>query len=369
MNLLSALLLGVLATPAEDPKPPRLHVEATEIDFGTLFQGEATARTFRFENHGGAPLVVDQIKPTCGCVAARIFVGEERREVGLDKSALIGGTPIFVLAPGEGADLEVVYDATGQPPLPQGHTKKILVGTNDPDRRRTTLVLRVMVKLALEVHPRQVRFGELLRGVPAAKDVLVKVADGLDLRVTSVENAGDAFEAAVDELEPTDAVPERRYRLHVEVRKDAALGAHSRMVSLLTDHPTLRRVNVPVSAFVRSAVRFDTGNPTNDSTLAFGWLPRGERTTRAVEVVNTDPSVPYSVLGLDVDVDERWKDGIEVELREVEPGVRYRILVTAKANLTARFFKGTLTVRADHADEPAKVLQFNGRVRPEGRNG
>lgn len=359
----AAVLLGALAAAADEAPQPRLYVEIPEIDFGTIFEGELKSRMYHLENRGGAPLVFDRIKPTCGCAAARIFVGDPRTEIGLDKQALIGGKTIFVLPPGESADLQVDYDATGQPPIAM--VKKVLLGTNDPEQKAFSLVMKVKVEHGIRIHPRQVRFDDVLRGRGATQDVLIQISPGLDLSIVSVGNTNEIFGATVEPI-PNEG-DERRYRVRVTLAPEAAVGPQSRTLTLETDHPNLKRKNLPIIANVRSAVRFDTGNRTHESTLSFGVIPHDATGERVIEIRNGDPSVPYTVLG--VDVDSRWKTHIDVEVRESEPGRSYQLVVTTKPGLDVRFFRGTLTIRAEHPDEPTKMVQFNGQFAPAPKRG
>lgn len=41
--------------------------EKTSHDFGTIKQGVPVSVTFKFANKGGAPLIISDVKRTCGC--------------------------------------------------------------------------------------------------------------------------------------------------------------------------------------------------------------------------------------------------------------------------------------------------------------
>jgi hypothetical protein len=41
--------------------------EETEFDFGTIGQGDVVKHSFKFTNTGDAPLMISDIKTTCGC--------------------------------------------------------------------------------------------------------------------------------------------------------------------------------------------------------------------------------------------------------------------------------------------------------------
>jgi len=67
--------------PAQLPGPYFTFVEVSH-DFGDIYQGDKVEYTFNFENTGDAPLIITNIKVTCGCTATNwsrepIFPGEE----------------------------------------------------------------------------------------------------------------------------------------------------------------------------------------------------------------------------------------------------------------------------------------------------
>lgn len=80
LMLVSTLVLG--QEQSEQPPGPYMTFEATSHDFGDIYQGDKVEHTFHFENTGDAPLVITNIKVTCGCTATDwsrdpILPGEE----------------------------------------------------------------------------------------------------------------------------------------------------------------------------------------------------------------------------------------------------------------------------------------------------
>jgi hypothetical protein len=61
-----------VATPA-DAKPegplPTLEFDRTDYDFGTIKEGQKVNYTYKFKNTGAAPLIVQNVQPSCGCTA------------------------------------------------------------------------------------------------------------------------------------------------------------------------------------------------------------------------------------------------------------------------------------------------------------
>lgn len=52
---------------ATDSKAGVLSFETTEIDYGTINQNADGERIFKFTNTGDAPIVISQVKTSCGC--------------------------------------------------------------------------------------------------------------------------------------------------------------------------------------------------------------------------------------------------------------------------------------------------------------
>jgi len=60
---------GYEEIPAEDL--PRFEFEADEIDVGDISQGTVVTREFKFTNVGKRPLLIANVKTTCGCTVSK----------------------------------------------------------------------------------------------------------------------------------------------------------------------------------------------------------------------------------------------------------------------------------------------------------
>ena len=70
-----------ISQPEEMPGPYMTFVELSH-DFGDIYQGDKVEYVFNFENTGDTPLIITNIKVTCGCTATDwsrdpILPGEE----------------------------------------------------------------------------------------------------------------------------------------------------------------------------------------------------------------------------------------------------------------------------------------------------
>lgn len=83
--------------PAEKPEGPlpAFEWETIEHDFGTIKEGEKVTHVYKFKNTGEVPLIIESVRPSCGCTAPNW--SKEPIPVG-----------------GEGT-VEVVFDSKGKP--------------------------------------------------------------------------------------------------------------------------------------------------------------------------------------------------------------------------------------------------------------
>ena len=87
---------GKITTELIDPEnPPVVKFKQTEYDFGTISQGEIVRYTFYFTNEGKSSLVIQDVKPTCGCTIPKDW-------------------PNYPIKPGEGGRIDVSFDSAGK---------------------------------------------------------------------------------------------------------------------------------------------------------------------------------------------------------------------------------------------------------------
>lgn len=95
--------------------------EETEYNFGDIKEGDLAEHIFTFKNTGNAPIVIDQVRASCGCTTP-----EWSRE------------PIM---PGETSSIKAVFNSKGRP----GNVYKTITITSNATETTTTLKLRGQV--------------------------------------------------------------------------------------------------------------------------------------------------------------------------------------------------------------------------------
>jgi len=88
---------------------PAIEWKTKTIDFGKIEQGKPVSAEFEFSNPSLSPLIINSVRPTCGCT--------------------IADYPKEPLAPGKSGKIAVTYNAAAS----GAFTKTILVTTNAED--------------------------------------------------------------------------------------------------------------------------------------------------------------------------------------------------------------------------------------------
>ncbi|MCY7408726.1 MAG: DUF1573 domain-containing protein [Chitinophagales bacterium] len=104
-------------------KLPEITFEITEHDFGKIIEGEKKEYDFRFTNTGDAPLVISDVKASCGCTVPE--------------------WPKGVTKPGESDVIKVMYNSTGHP---GEFNKGIVVTSNSYPNQTIIKILGVVFK-------------------------------------------------------------------------------------------------------------------------------------------------------------------------------------------------------------------------------
>lgn len=78
-------------------KKAKIEFKTTTIDYGTIEKGADGVRVFEFTNTGEAPLIISNVKSTCGCTVPK--------------------RPEKPIMPGETGEIEVKYDTRRVNPI------------------------------------------------------------------------------------------------------------------------------------------------------------------------------------------------------------------------------------------------------------
>lgn len=95
-KLLGFVVALVITTAAYSQNGPKIEFKSDTIDYGTVSKGEDNGvRVFEFTNTGDAPLIITDVKSTCGCT--------------------VPSKPKEPIQPGQSSKIEVKYNMNPGP--------------------------------------------------------------------------------------------------------------------------------------------------------------------------------------------------------------------------------------------------------------
>ncbi len=110
------LSIGVYA----QEKVAKIEFKTDVIDYGTIEKGSDGVRVFEFTNTGNAPLIISNVKSTCGCTVPK--------------------KPKGPIMPGETGQIEVKYDTNRVNPI-----RKTITVTSNADTPTVALKIKGLV--------------------------------------------------------------------------------------------------------------------------------------------------------------------------------------------------------------------------------
>jgi hypothetical protein len=101
-------------------KVAKIEFKSDVIDYGTIEKGSDGVRIFEFTNTGNAPLIISNVKSTCGCTVPK--------------------KPDGPILPGETGKIEVKYDTNRVNPI-----RKTITVTSNADTPTVALKIKGLV--------------------------------------------------------------------------------------------------------------------------------------------------------------------------------------------------------------------------------
>jgi hypothetical protein len=225
LGLAALLALPALAVSAEGPK---LVVEDADFHFGQVYQGSKVEHTFRFRNAGGAPLVIDNVRSSCGCTAA-----------------LVSAT---VIPPGGAGEVRATFDS-GRFRGPV--EKTIYLHVNDPQQPVARMHVRGTVTPEIRIEPEQVDFGTLAPGV--AREARITLSNQGDREVAFPAVTATAAELQA-ELTASALAPGKSAQLVIRAAPKAGKPRLSGYVLIRTNSPRSPELRIPVYGSIAETV-------------------------------------------------------------------------------------------------------------------
>lgn len=323
-HIRTALLLAATCALLTSPvlAGARAVVAEPVIDLGTVARGDKVEHRFELENTGDATLTVREVKAACGCTVMRF-----------DKT----------IAPGATGAITAALDTRN---ISGSIAKSVTVFTTDPENPRLNLVIKANIQPQVEVRPGYARFIVVEgKGSSVSKQTLWAAA-GPSLEVTAVRSPFPFVKA-----ESRRSEREGRWDIVLTLdRNRAPVGPMADFVEVETNHPKQRLVKIPISGFVRPVVS------VMPSVAELGSRELTEPFTATLEVRNqTNEKIAVESVSTDV-------AGVGAEIREVEAGKLYSVVLTLEPGMAKGPFTGKVQISTTSSRRPTLEVDLSGTV-------
>jgi hypothetical protein len=328
LALCAALLVAATALAAGKPKAT---IAEPLKDVGTVSKGDKIVHDFVIKNEGDADLQITNVQPACGCTVADF-----------DK----------VIKPGQTGKVHAVVDSsTFSGPISKG----VSVFTNDPEHPQIELTIHAKVEPYISIKPGYARYitvqGEPLEGNIAQT---LWAPDGTSWDITGVDSPFPFLAVTFHEAKPEERLPDakgKQWKVEMKLSNQAKVGPLSDYVTVHTNHPKQKIVQIPVSGFVRPVV---AATPPNAD---FGKIELKEPLKKALNIRNfaTEPIKVTSV-------DPTLPKGIETKLETLEEGREYQVRIILNPELAKGPFLGKLVIHTDSPKVPVLEVEVKGIV-------
>jgi hypothetical protein len=326
------------ASRSVDPRPgmapaPQIRVMKATHDAGQMAPGAKLTLVFPIQNAGTAPLRIQRVRLSCGCLAA-----EYDRE----------------LRPGGRGAVRIVFDTSGR----RGRVEKhVTIESNDPNAPVSTLTIRALLRHKVEVAPSEEIAVPIDEGEPAQQELIVRSYEKAPLRIARVLCSSPGIRtrlltpAEVADRVPDDPKTVQIVEVTVPARND--LKASEETITLITSSAARPRIPVRLSLVPRGAV---AASPPH---LYLGQVAsRGaEPLTRAISLFRKEG--PFRVLRVDAPPPLRAR---------VDPDPSGRladVTVTYTGGWKPGMVSGVITIVTDDPQRPRIRVPYTAEVSDE----
>ncbi len=337
------------AKPTQPEKAPKIRIDRTVHDFGTLFEDAGKQRTkFIFTNEGEGELRIQNVATTCGCTTPE-----------MEK---------LVYAPGESGELVVYYDPHNRKG-PQN--RKVTIHSNDPASPRLPITIEANVKRMIEIEPAIIRLGQVPKG--ETRTMMVDVtgrAPGFEIAGTEVLRVDGLKVDILDaqQIEEDDGSSVTRYTLLVNLNEGQPIGPFQGALS----------INMADSGGNKSSKNVSIiGEILGDLKVSprqfnVGAMDATSRMERHFSVISREHK-PFKILraeerplmGIDNEPRPAAFQNMEFEAIPEDPENPHKYMIRfsfePRPEIVRQFFT-QVVFHTDRKDEPELVLRVLGRI-------
>lgn len=347
LALTGAVTTGVALPPPLPPLPQgqpelkasaaRLNFVETTHDFGDIFDDAVQTTEFWFTNTGPDPLIIGEIKSSCGCTVPDI-----------DKK---------IYAPGEKGKIKVIFNPHGKRGF---DSRTVTIRSNDALAPSTRITIKSHVRPLIIIEPSILQFGQIDKGKAREKEILVAGRTD-DFKVTmATTNFPDVFEVKVLDTKIRTVGTEKEElpatRILVKVKPDAPVGLHRAELTFRTNDP--RRAIERTQALAQVLGDLAVVPPR----LSLGRVQAGANFSREFKVQSRSGE-PFKIKEV-VLRDAHNQMRFEFTPEDPKNPTVWRVIAHGVARADQRRIIGQILVRTDVKGEESIEVRFNGFVNP-----
>lgn len=182
-----ALFFSIISTVIAVKAQPRMLVQPTKIELGTIYQGEMKKVRIMVSNIGNQPLTISSVQTSCGCTSAK--------------------TSVPTLVPSAVDTIDVTFNSAG---FDGKIFKTVTIQSNDPLKAVTdvTLLGTVVSELGTEPKVPILNFGAAQVGKKGSASFKIKNISSAPITLLGVSSSDSSIHGAVGlrTLNPSDTL-------------------------------------------------------------------------------------------------------------------------------------------------------------------
>jgi hypothetical protein len=225
-----ALLFGSVGLMAAE-KQPALKFNEIKWDFGQIKQGKILTHVFKFQNEGDAPLLIHNVRTSCGCAAALISSRE--------------------IPPGKSGEIKVTFNTKGY----EGRqTKFVYVDSNDPQESKAQLVVSASIDVPprprIDVDRYSIELGLLLESEDIETLSRIRNTGELELTVEMSNRNATFFEGRQEISSPLKIASGKEIEVKMQIKPRKTQGLIREYILLKTNDPQRPNLSLYVSGYI-----------------------------------------------------------------------------------------------------------------------
>lgn len=337
--------------PTAPADAPKLTLEKTFIDFGTVYKDDPVTSPIKYTNEGKSVLTNIEFRPSCGCTVVQGYK--------------------TVLNPGETADVNITFNPKGHPGK---NAKSVTVSSSDPLAPQQVIRFECDYVPLVQLSPPVVQFGTVVAG-NEGKALLTITSRDKNFKITKIDtgNALITAQTTDDDLKSEDPNYPGRQVYEFVLKKDAPTGSLSSTATLTIEaspepnDPNVKPQEITMTASVIAHVLGDMVIEPRFIRVAQAFP--GQKFSEKV-LVTSASGKDFNITG--ATVVESTLPGVSVRTEPVNTGglKGHYLILEGTGNDTLGMFRGYVEVKSDLPNESAIRVQFNGFIRekPAGEN-